>query len=498
MERRDFLVGSGAIVSAGVISTNPRIGDFVGSALAAGAEDGRKASLEQKLADFALSIKYGDLPAEVIASAKRVLLDTLACAFGAVGSEAAGIAEKTIRSTFGDGNAASIIGYPRTATIEGALFVNGVLVRTLDLNDTYIGTEPLHPSEVLPTAIAVCEESGKSGRDLIEAIVVGYEASARVNDAISFIERGFHPLCAASYGIPLIVGKVWGLPEDSIANAVGLSAARGYTSFVVNSGAISMMKAMGLAATAADGVFAARLAAQGFTGPSGTLEWVAAKMKPAKPELTVELEVAHYRLPRVAFKRFPIQIELQAVAEAGCTLSAKIKGRIQEIREIKVETYPGIIERVADPAKFRPETRGTADHSLPVGLAMALIDGDITVTQFDKDRWRAQDVKTLVEKTSVMPGEALMAKLPKGRGASVEVVFADGQLERETVDIPEGDAERPLSRASLERKFMNFALPVVGSASAARIMSLVDGLDELKDVRQLTEAIKGTGRQNPT
>ncbi|MBV8747160.1 MAG: MmgE/PrpD family protein, partial [Xanthobacteraceae bacterium] len=430
MERRDFLVRAGAIISTGLVLTDPWIGDFVGSALAAGGEDGQNASLEQKLADFALSIKYGNLPPEVIASAKKVLLDTLACAFGAVGSEAAGIAEKTIRSTFGDGNAASIIGYSRSATIEGALFVNGVLVRSLDLNDTYIGTEPLHPSEVLPTALAVCEEGGKSGRHLIEAIVVGYEASARVNDAISFIERGFHPLCAASYGIPLIVGKVWGLPKDSIANAVRLSAARGYTSFVVNSGAISMMKAMGLAATAADGVFATRLAAEGFTGPSGTLEWVAAKMKPAKPDLTLDLEFAHYRLPRVAFKRFPIQIELQASAEAGCTLSSKIKGRIQEIREINVETYPGIIERVADPAKFRPETRGTADHSLPVGLAMALLDGDITVAQFEKDRWRAQDVKTLVEKTSVKPGEVLMAKLPKGRGASVEVVFADGQSVR--------------------------------------------------------------------
>jgi 2-methylcitrate dehydratase len=120
------------------------------------------------------------------------------------------------------------------------------------------------------------------------------------------------------------------------------------------------------------------------------------------------------------------------------------------------------------------------------------------VAQFEKDRWRAQDVKTLVEKTSVKPGEVLMAKLPKGRGASVEVVFADGQSVRETVEIPEGDAERPLSRASLERKFMNFAIPVVGTATAARIMSLVDGLDDLKDVRQLTAVIKGLGKQNPT
>jgi len=64
------------------------------------------------------------------------------------------------------------------ATVEGALFVNGVLVRSLDLNDTYIGTDPLHPSEVLPTALALCEEKRRSGRDLIEAMVVGYEASS--------------------------------------------------------------------------------------------------------------------------------------------------------------------------------------------------------------------------------------------------------------------------------------------------------------------------------
>src|SRR5205085_10984800 len=123
------------------------------------------------------------------------------------------------------------------------------------------------------------------------------------------------------------------------------------------------------------------------------------------------------------------------------------------IRVITVESYPGIIERVADPAKFKPQTKGTADHSLPVCLAMALLDGDVTVAQFEKDRWRSQDVTALVEKTSVKPGEALIAKRPKGRGANVEIMFADGQSFRETVEVPEGDAERPLSRASLEQKF---------------------------------------------
>jgi 2-methylcitrate dehydratase len=499
MERRDFLARATTAVSAALLLGSFRSDRyrFVGSALAAGNGDGQKATLEQKFADFALSVRYEVLPADVINSVKRVLLDTLGCAFGSVGSEPANIADTTIRKTFGDGNTTTVIGYPRPATVEGALFVNGVLVRSLDMNDTYIGTEPLHPSEVLPTALALCEENGRTGRDLIEAVVVGYEASMRVNDAISFIERGFHPLCAAAYGIPLIAGKTWGLPREAIANAVGISGARGFTSFVVNSGAISMMKAMGLAATAADGVFATRLAAQGFTGPSGTLEWLASKMKPAKEGFAVDLELARYRLPRVAFKRFPIQIELQAVAEAGASLSAKMKGRAQDIRAITVETYPGIIERVADPEKFRPQTKGTADHSLPVCLAMALLDGDVTVVQFEKDRWRAQEVMALVEKTSVKSGASLMAKLPKGRGASIEIVFADGQSLRETVEVPEGDAERPLSRSSLERKFMNFAVPVVGKVRAERVMLLVGGLEELKSVRELTQALHGSGKQNP-
>jgi 2-methylcitrate dehydratase len=500
MKRRDFLVRTATAVSASLLPGCFRFDSyrFVSSALAAGAGDDQKVTLEQKFAEFALSIRYGDLPADVIASAKRVLLDTLGCALGSVGSEPVNIAETTIRKTFGDGNTATVIGYQRPATVEGALFVNGVLVRSLDLNDTYIGTEPLHPSEVLPTALALCEENGCSGCDLIESMVAGYEASMRVNDAISFIERGFHPLCAASYGIPLIAGKIWGLPKEAIANAVGISGARGFTSFVVNSGAISMMKAMGLAATAADGVFATRLAAQGFTGPSGTLEWLVSKMKPAKEGFAVDLELARYRLPRVAFKRFPIQIELQSVAEAGASLSAKIRGRAQDIRAITVETYPGIIERVADPAKFRPQTKGTADHSLPVCLAMALLDGDVTVAQFEKGRWRAQDVMALVEKTSVKPGASLMAKLPKGRGAGIEIVFADGQSLRGTVEVPEGDAERPLSRSSLERKFMNFAVPVVSKAGAERVVSMVDGLEDLKDVRDLTRLLRGTGKQNPT
>lgn len=220
-------------------------------------------------------------------------------------------------------------------------------------------------------------------------------------------------------------------------------------------------------------------------------------MQPAKADLAVHFAATGYRLPRVAFKGFPMQIELLAVAEAGCSLCSRIKGRVRDIRTINVETYPGVIERAACPEKYRPQTKGTADHSLPVCLAMALLDGDVKVHQFEKERWRAPEVLALVEKTTVKPSEVLMGKLPKGRGASIEVAFTNGPSKRETVEVPEGDAQRPLSRKSLQRKFMTFCIPVVGFAAAKRILAMVDSLDSLKDVRQLMPFLKGEGKQKP-
>jgi 2-methylcitrate dehydratase len=483
MRRRHFLGSAGTGLSAvAVLAAVP--------ALAVTGAANPTASLEQRLADFALALRYEDLPPPVVTAIKRIVLDTLACALGAVGSEAATIAEATIRSTFGTAQIATVVGNARRATIEGAVFVNGVLVRSLDLNDTYLGTEPLHPSELFPTALAIGEEGRRSGRDFITALVAGYEASMRVTDAVSFMERGFHPLCSAAYAAPLIAGRLWDLKPPALANAVGLSAARGYTSFVINSGAISMMKAMGFAATAVDAIFATRLAANGFTGPTGTLEWFATRANPAQQAVAVDLEPGRYRLPKVAFKRFPIQIELAAVAEAGSLLAPRVRGRTAEIRTISVETYPGIIERVADAAKFHPQTRGTADHSLPICLAMALLDGDVTLGQFDKDRWRDRDVMALVEKTTVKPGASLMVKLPKGRGAAVEVVFADGATLRETVEVPEGDSQRPLSAASLQNKFMTAALPVIGETGAKLVLSQIDALESLTDVGDLARGLK--------
>ncbi|MFM9653626.1 hypothetical protein ACKI1S_47130, partial [Streptomyces galilaeus] len=89
----------------------------------------------------------------------------------------------------------------------------------------------------------------------------------------------------------------------------------------------------------------------------------------------------------------------------------------------------------------------------------------------------------------------LMAKRPKGRGATVEIGLNDGTSLRETVEVAEGDAERPLSQTSLERKFSNFAIPVLGNAGATKVLELVNSLEDLKDVKTLTSALRASGKQ---
>jgi 2-methylcitrate dehydratase len=488
MDRRDFLLATGLAATGEFLGLPPT---DVAAQEGVSADASRGPSIERRLADFALAVRYNDLPKEVVAAVKRLLLDTLGCGYGAIGSAPARVTETTWRKNYSGPGSATVLGNSRPMSTEGAAMVNGVLVRYLDYNDIYVGSGSQHPSEIIPIALAACEEAGRSGRDFIETIVVGYETITRINDAVSFARRGLHSLSAAIYAAPLVAGKAWNMPVEQIAHAVGISGARGLTMFVVNSGAISMMKALGHAFCGMDGFVAARLAAEGFTGPSGTLDWVATRIQPAQERLDIDLDPRRFRLPMVGLKRFPLQFEIQAPVEAGVNLHPLLKTSLGDIREVVVETYPDTIERVAGPGRYTPATRETADHSLPVCLAMALVDGDVTTRHFEEDRWRAPDVLALAANTKVRVGAALVAKMPKGRGARVEVRFDDGRVVSELVEIPEGDARRPMSAAALEHKFLTLSAPVLGEAAARNVMAAVDVLDGVDDVRKFAEVLRG-------
>jgi 2-methylcitrate dehydratase len=445
----------------------------------------------QRLARFAADITYDKLPADAITAVKRLVLDTLGCALGAVESEPARIAAATTPAIGADARGATLIGSGRHVSAEGATFVNGTQVRFLDFLDVYFTKDVCHPSENIPPAIACVEEAGGSGRDLIEAIVVGYEAEARLCDVLGFPTISMHPASAAGFVVPLVAGKAWKQTPEQMAHGCVLGGARHMTLNSLLAGDLSMAKALAYALSGAEAITAARLAGKGFTGPLASLEWVFEKLAQAKPgAITLPLELADWRVARASLKRYPIQYALQGPVEAAVTLHGKLKGRLDQITAIVATMRPAQLANIADPAKFKPANRETADHSLPACVVMALADGKLTDAQFEHGRFRDADIVRLLDKTKAAGSEELNQRFPRGRPAIVEVTLADGTTHRAAVDVPLGDATRPFDDAALMGKFREQAEPVIGTAGAQKVAELVNRLETLESLAPLMQALR--------
>jgi 2-methylcitrate dehydratase len=445
----------------------------------------------QRLAQFAADISFDKLPTSTVVAVKRLLLDTLGCALGAIDSEPARIAAAVTPSLGPSERGATLIGSGRRVSASGAAFVIGTQVRFLDFLDVYFTKDVCHPSENIPPAIACVEEAGGSGRDLIEAIVVGYEAEARLCDVLAFPAINMHPASAAGFVVPLVAGKAWHQSAAVMAHGCVLGGARHLTLNALLAGDLSMAKALAYALSGAEAIMAARLAGQGFTGPLASLEWVFEKLAQAKPgSVRLALELADWRCERASLKRYPIQYALQAPVEAAVELHAKLQGRLDQVAEIVATMRPAQLANIADPSKFRPQNRETADHSLPACVAMALADGKLTDQQFAHERFRDADIVALLGKTKVAGSEDLNARFPRGRPAVIEVALADGTRHRVEVDVPLGDAARPFDEQTVTQKFRELAEPAIGVAGVQRVSELVDKLDTLTTLEPLMAALR--------
>jgi len=132
-------------------------------------------TIANMLAEYAGKLKYTDLPEDVVHEVKRRVIDSIGCAIGALNSEPAKIARKIASLTKGS---SSIIGTNLKTSPDLAAFANGVAIRYLDYNDTYLAKEPAHPSDNISACLAVAEDENKSGKDLITAIVLAMKSSA--------------------------------------------------------------------------------------------------------------------------------------------------------------------------------------------------------------------------------------------------------------------------------------------------------------------------------
>ncbi|OGA38935.1 MAG: hypothetical protein A3G24_12395 [Betaproteobacteria bacterium RIFCSPLOWO2_12_FULL_62_13] len=456
-------------------------------------------TIVERIGQYVAGLEFEDLNDKVVDYAKRILLDTLACAYGGLDNEPARMVLNSVEELSGKGQA-TLLGIGTKATAPLAAIANGVAIRYQDYNDVYIGSGWTgHPSDCIATILAVADWKKCSGRELITALVAAYEVHMRFSDLPVpklLWHRGWHHSAMCAYSGAAGVSRLLGLNAAQTANALALSGARSNTFAEIRRGDIPMDKALSAPIVASQSIFYALLAAQGFTGSRTLLEGdygfrhaVAggADVEPLVPEK------GDFRLLKVALKPYPVEGMTPAMIEAAIKIRNDYAVRPDEIEAIRILSFEEtLIKPSWDPSKLAPTTKETADHSFHYCVAVALIAGECTARQFT-DEWLGNPmVKALMARTRLeeKPELTRIFRQENARPAAIEVKTSRGVFYREVL-YPHGDPRNPMTWADVKQKFMRQAKPILGETLAQEVADKVYSLEKLADISVLAEMLGG-------
>jgi 2-methylcitrate dehydratase len=460
--------------------------------------------IANRLAEYAHSFSYRHLPAAVVHEVKRHMLDSLGCAFGAWNAAPCWIARRIAQSVkVTDG--ATLWGTTHKTLPDLAAFANGAMVRYLDFNDTYLSKEPAHPSDNLAAILAIGEMAQASGKQIIEAIALAYEIQSRLCDAAALRPRGWDHVTYGPFSSALATAKLLRLSKTQTAQAVNLAGVSNIALRQTRVGDLSMWKACAFSNATRNGVFAAQLAREGMTGPSPIFEGEKGFMKLVSGQFDLPAfggegqsgqEEVHFKILETYIKHYPVEYHAQTAVEAALIVRDELvqsEGRqaLAGITDIEIGSYDVAIEIIGrDREKWHPETRETADHSFPYCVAVALLDGAITLRSFDKKRLADQALHAMMQKIRVVEQPDFVGWYPQAMPTRVAVRTAAGKEHVKQVDYPLGHPRNPMSDREVEEKFRDLSAGPFKRARAGKVIDLIWKFDTLSDVGALMALLK--------
>ncbi len=436
------------------------------------------ALVKDQLAALVHGIRFRDLPPEVVAAAKRVILDTLACAAGALNSEPAAIVRK-VAHELGSNAESTLIGGGRSSCALATL-VNGTLIRYFDSNDYYFGRDSAHPSGNLAPALAVAEKCGRSGADVIAALVAAYEIQLRLCDLVAapgISARGWHPGTDMQFSGAAVAARLLSDDPRVTAHALALSGSHNNTLAQSQRGHIPMMKATAEATVAKGGVEAALLAAAGLTGPDEIFEGAAGWAKTVAGEVDLAALTApvgeRYRILDTCLKPYAAVAGAMAPVRAALDIAGRNRLSADEIEGVTVKLHAVAVSKASDPRKIYPRDKETADHSYHYCVAVALLDGACGPAQFSHARIAGKDIEQVIYKTQLEAAPELTGLYPGSSGGAVIVKLKDGRELAQSYPYPPGHPRNPLTDDEVVLKFSELSDGLLRPGAAQRVIDSV-------------------------
>ncbi len=366
-------------------------------------------------------------------------------------------------------------------------------MRYLDYNDTYLSKEPAHPSDNIPADLAAAELAHTTGKAMLGAVVLGYEIQCRLCDMASLRARGWDHTFYVALSAALLTGKLLGLEAAQLRHALALAATPNVPLRQSRVGELSMWKGCAAAAAARGGVFAAQLAAKGMTGPTEIFEGDCGIWHQVIAPFTFPPfgEDDDWMITHTYIKNWPVEYHAQSAVDAALQLRSQLDPAA--ITKIVIESFDTAIDIIGrDPEKFRPQSRETADHSLPYCVAVALIAGEVTAEQFSSTWLHDPRVVRLLERTSVVHNAALSAGYPDGIPNRLRLTLQDGSEHVLEVRYPRGHAKNPMSDREVEEKFRRVTIGTPLERVQDHVLSACWEVDEALSVGKLLRVLEHT------
>lgn len=422
----------------------------------------------ESIADFAADLTFQDLSPTVISKAADHLIDSIGCAFGGFDSPPARIASRLTPDVCSTRHPGHVLGEPdRLTTAADAAFLNTVRIRYLDYNDTYPGG---HPSDVLGPLLAMAPEV--SGGRLLTAMVTAYEVFNRLCVSAQLREKGWDQGCGIGLATCAGLGNMLGMGREQIRHALALTAVANVPTRATRAGRLSMWKGCATAMAARLAVDCTLLAMEGMDGPERPVEGRHGLIELVTGPLELPpfgLAEADFWILRSNLKFWPVEYHLQAAVWAA--LELRERTALDDLEGIHIQTYWSMWhETASESRKWHPDTRETADHSLPYVLIRAMKDGFINEQSFDEAAYRDERTLELMKLVTADVDDAIQARFPHEIELRAVAECRDGSREVASISNPLGHSRNPMGRTEIEDKFRRLGGNVHGETQLGRIL----------------------------
>lgn len=446
--------------------------------------------VSQQFADFIAGVHYESLPAPVIRTAKKIIIDTLAVAWAGAASPGCRAIYEMLAEQGGNGNS-SVWGFGGVLPPSSAALVNGTVAAALDYDSLHLRGVVHAGIVILPAAFAIAEQKGASGQEFLSAFIAGYELMCRLGLSTPNHTGWFYTSIHGVFGAAAAASRILRLPSQQIEAALGaaLSHAGGTQQAIVER---SLTKRMQSAIAARSGLFSAMLAERGITAPAEPFEGkfgFYSLFERGDPAVALKGLGSEYELLQTTIKKFPSCGCNHAPIQAALDIRSDKAFQQQDIDRVEVHISPYMNRLVGAPFNPQGNPEIAAQFSVQYSVASALLRGHLNISDLQETAVLDHSIGEFARRVSVVIDEKNSGQLAP---ASVVVRLKSGAALRQAIDKLPGSPDRPITDDELDgkvRECLTVGPHRLTDEQAGELIARVSRLETLADMRDLLAGI---------